>query len=193
MTAETNQLSPFGTESPHRIGPALTNWLPLTNAKTRMVKPKDRAVRATRARAREANILTQRAHTRTTYTHTHPRAREARAPYPPYLTYLSIELKEKNRVSPKKTALTALTNAEKRHQTPEKDCPMADEIDQAQERQEKALEAAIAHARHQTLPAPSGACHNCAAPLSGSLRYCDGDCRDDHQRRLGALKREGRA
>lgn len=38
-----------------------------------------------------------------------------------------------------------------------------------------------------------GVCGNCGAKCLPLAVYCDADCRDDHQHRLGALARQGRA
>lgn len=50
-----------------------------------------------------------------------------------------------------------------------------------------AADLAIMHARHAAgQPVPSSpACLNCGTPTQGGARWCDGDCRDDFERRRG--------
>lgn len=37
--------------------------------------------------------------------------------------------------------------------------------------------------RKPTGPEPCGQCHNCGETLSGALRFCDPECRDDWEAR----------
>ncbi len=72
---------------------------------------------------------------------------------------------------------------------------MADEIDQACEREQRDREMCIAAARviakTRELPAV-GLCYNCHEPVAEGSRYCPGpDCRDDHQARKRAEIRAG--
>lgn len=41
--------------------------------------------------------------------------------------------------------------------------------------------------RRPTGPASCGYCLNCELPLLGGARWCDDDCRDDWQARLGGM------
>jgi hypothetical protein len=62
---------------------------------------------------------------------------------------------------------------------------VSDLIDFVQEQIEYLHEKRIAEVRSRagTLEAaPTGKCLNCAEPLAGGLRFCDADCRDDHQK-----------
>lgn len=73
---------------------------------------------------------------------------------------------------------------------------MADDADIAAERSAQLLQDAIAaaarlsHAQRE----PVSACENCGTPLPEAIRtaagrYCDADCRDDHQARQRAEAR----
>jgi len=65
-----------------------------------------------------------------------------------------------------------------------------DDIDRAQAREELDRTLAIAAARLPVLPS-IGECHNCGASVPTGALFCDGDCRDDHERYLAARRREG--
>ena len=58
---------------------------------------------------------------------------------------------------------------------------MADDIDLAQERDAKMLEAQIA-ARKSVGPQPNGKCYTCNESLPLTHRWCDAACRDDYER-----------
>lgn len=58
---------------------------------------------------------------------------------------------------------------------------MADDIDLAQERDEKLLEAQIS-VRKPAGPEATGACLCCEEPLPIPRRWCDADCRDDYEK-----------
>ncbi len=61
---------------------------------------------------------------------------------------------------------------------------MADDIDIAQESQQRLHDARIEQARAragQLEVQATGFCLNCSEPLSGR-RFCDADCRDDYQK-----------
>ena len=53
----------------------------------------------------------------------------------------------------------------------------------------QALAQRIAHAG---LDAPRGVCANCQAQCLPTAKYCDEDCRSDHEARLTRLRRQGR-
>ena len=59
----------------------------------------------------------------------------------------------------------------------------ADPVDRAVVEQERLLEEQLRLARKpvETL-AYIGSCHNCHEPLAEPLRFCDSDCRDDHEK-----------
>lgn len=64
---------------------------------------------------------------------------------------------------------------------------MADIIDQANDRAALDLQRALAAATRGVPPLPfTGQCHNCEAPLPGSMRFCDADCCRDFEKRLRA-------
>jgi len=63
---------------------------------------------------------------------------------------------------------------------------MADIIDQANDKAEAALQAAISEASYQASRqevAPTGICLNCGEPVSDDLRWCDEFCRYDWTKR----------
>lgn len=72
---------------------------------------------------------------------------------------------------------------------------MADEIDQACDREQRDRDMCIAAARviakSQELP-PVGVCYNCHEPLMNGERFCNRDCADDYSQRLNAARRAGR-
>lgn len=62
---------------------------------------------------------------------------------------------------------------------------MADDIDIAQENQQRLHDARINQARSragQLEVKATGYCLNCDEPLASGLRFCDADCRDDYQK-----------
>lgn len=66
---------------------------------------------------------------------------------------------------------------------------MNDEIDRAQEREQKYREEAIAAARTGERLEINGACHNCGE-MTNKL-FCNTGCRDDWQSRRDAENRNG--
>ena len=59
---------------------------------------------------------------------------------------------------------------------------MADEADITAERDEREAPVRLAASRkHQGLP-PIGYCHWCDEPVADTLRFCDSDCKADHER-----------
>lgn len=58
---------------------------------------------------------------------------------------------------------------------------MADDIDLAQERDEKLLEAQRAFRKPEG-PKATGKCLTCDEPLPETHRWCDASCRDDYER-----------
>lgn len=58
---------------------------------------------------------------------------------------------------------------------------MADDIDKAQELNEQHLEQSLKKIKIGS-PVFSGFCLNCAEPI-GAKRYCDRECREEHERR----------
>lgn len=69
---------------------------------------------------------------------------------------------------------------------------MPDEIDQAQESAERALEMLIHAPRRSDQPRPTGFCHFCAEAIADGLPFCGPECRDDWQREQRLLARAGR-
>ena len=67
---------------------------------------------------------------------------------------------------------------------------MSDEIDMAAA-QEEAYRAAALNRRHASLPSV-GQCYSCGEPVDGTLRFCDRDCLDDHERAERARRMNGR-
>lgn len=59
---------------------------------------------------------------------------------------------------------------------------MADEVDMTAERDEREAPMRIAASRKPVGPAANGSCHWCEEPVGPTLRYCDSDCRNDHER-----------
>jgi hypothetical protein len=68
---------------------------------------------------------------------------------------------------------------------------MPDIIDDANNQAEMALQLQLL-ARRRAGPASTGFCLSCAWPLPDGHRWCDADCRDDHERVLNAAQRNGR-
>ena len=63
---------------------------------------------------------------------------------------------------------------------------LADESDRASALESMALEAGIEAAKIKASKLefePTGFCLNCNEPLDEGLRFCNGDCRDDHAKR----------
>ena len=67
---------------------------------------------------------------------------------------------------------------------------MADECDMAQAREEMDRNLAIKAARMPELPS-TGECYNCGASVPPGAKFCDIDCRTDHERQIAARRREG--
>lgn len=66
-----------------------------------------------------------------------------------------------------------------------------DDIDFAQQREQKDRDTLIALARRQH-PLPStGECHWCAATVTRTAHFCDADCRSDYERELAGRRRAG--
>lgn len=63
--------------------------------------------------------------------------------------------------------------------------------DMATAREAQFTAAALAAARRPVQQAPLGVCGNCQARCLPTAKYCDEDCRDDHERRLATLRRQG--
>lgn len=59
---------------------------------------------------------------------------------------------------------------------------MADEVDMTAERDEREAPMRLAASRKPVGPAANGSCHWCNEPVSPTMRYCDSDCRNDHER-----------
>lgn len=60
----------------------------------------------------------------------------------------------------------------------------ADPVDRAVVEQERLLEEQLRLAREKPVHRLTyiGRCHNCSEPLAEPLRFCDVDCRDDHEK-----------
>lgn len=71
-------------------------------------------------------------------------------------------------------------------------CP----VDQAQELEELMFNLNMAQhkarAEQQVILRPKGICLFCDAKLDSEARYCDEDCRIDHEKMLQAKKRSGK-
>lgn len=65
---------------------------------------------------------------------------------------------------------------------------MADDIDLAQPRDAKMLEAQLA-VRKPEGPKAKGKCYTCDAPLPMTHRWCDAQCRDDFERSFLSTRR----
>lgn len=68
--------------------------------------------------------------------------------------------------------------------------------DMATRREGEFLQAALATQAARagaSAAAPAGLCANCGQRCHPCARYCDPDCRADHEQRLRALRRQGRA
>ena len=67
-----------------------------------------------------------------------------------------------------------------------------DEIDFAQERSQRILDAAIDAAKHSAPELPAvGQCYNCFSALPDGVRFCDCECRNDYTSRKRAEARNG--
>jgi hypothetical protein len=60
---------------------------------------------------------------------------------------------------------------------------MADIADKASDAEDAILALRIANRPTTQLPKGTGACLYCGGPLHDGRRWCDADCRDDHQRK----------
>lgn len=71
-----------------------------------------------------------------------------------------------------------------------------DEADYGSEREQQMLQAALEEHQwqlnHAVSAYPIGLCRNCDARIDDGRPYCDDLCRDDHQDRLRAEKRNGK-
>lgn len=65
-----------------------------------------------------------------------------------------------------------------------------DICDQADLQNEVAVTAALSQRRPEG-PAANGRCHNCNEKLPKGMKYCDGECRKDHEYRE-RMRRVGR-
>lgn len=57
-----------------------------------------------------------------------------------------------------------------------------DEIDRANELAELFRQNALNSVKPVEIPKGIGMCMNCGAEVEGDRRFCDADCRDDHER-----------
>jgi hypothetical protein len=68
-----------------------------------------------------------------------------------------------------------------------------DDADRAKEAEQMPIDLAIAAARAATaVLSPVGICYHCDAIVPPGCRFCDADCRDDHERQQRADKIAGR-
>lgn len=65
---------------------------------------------------------------------------------------------------------------------------MADDVDITAERDEREAHLRLSASRRFEGPPANGECHWCHAPIRPMLRYCDIDCRDDHERKMRAAR-----
>ena len=68
---------------------------------------------------------------------------------------------------------------------------MSDHADNADSRIYRTIAAGLAAARRAPALQPDCRCHFCDEVVAPDLRFCDGDCRDDYQREIAALRRAG--
>ena len=66
---------------------------------------------------------------------------------------------------------------------------MADEADMTADRDELEAPMRLAASRKPVGPPPTGKCHWCDEPVGVGMRYCDSECRDDHERMLRVNRR----
>lgn len=59
---------------------------------------------------------------------------------------------------------------------------MADEADKGNEAAELFLAVALTKRQSAVIPAGVGFCLNCSAAVEGDRRWCDDECKEDHQR-----------
>lgn len=69
---------------------------------------------------------------------------------------------------------------------------MADDADQAQERNERELDLLLAARRTSDQPRAVGFCHYCSETIAAGLPFCSTECRDDWQRERRLLALRGR-
>ena len=61
---------------------------------------------------------------------------------------------------------------------------VVDESDQATEVEMRDTQLAIEHARRSVVIPFTGKCYNCDEQLETPYRWCNGDCRDDWEKRV---------
>lgn len=67
-----------------------------------------------------------------------------------------------------------------------------DDLDRASEREQIDRDYAISEAlRAAPSMPPQGICYNCESIVPPGARFCDKDCRDDHDTRKNAERRRG--
>lgn len=70
---------------------------------------------------------------------------------------------------------------------------LSSDDDRATRREEEFLADALARrAREAAIPGRPGVCANCEATIAATARFCDVDCREDHERRVRAARLTGR-
>lgn len=67
-----------------------------------------------------------------------------------------------------------------------------DDIERAQEQEQKDRARALQAARMQHNLPDIGQCYNCEASVPPGAHFCDADCRADYERQQAADKRNGR-
>ena len=65
---------------------------------------------------------------------------------------------------------------------------MADDADITSERDEHEAPLRLSASRRFEGQPANGKCHWCRTPVRPFLRYCDVDCRDDHERKMRAAR-----
>lgn len=68
-----------------------------------------------------------------------------------------------------------------------------DDIDRAQEQEQKDRARALAAALNRNSLPYIGQCYNCEASVPKGANFCDADCRTDYERQQAAQRRNGRA
>jgi len=66
-----------------------------------------------------------------------------------------------------------------------------DDIDRAQENEQRDRALALANARRAPALPATGACHWCDASVPEGAHFCDCDCRSDWERDVAARRRAG--
>jgi hypothetical protein len=69
---------------------------------------------------------------------------------------------------------------------------MSDHADMADGKIYASVDAAVAAVRRRPELVADGRCHFCEELVPHGARFCDQDCRDDHEKEVAGLRRAGR-